>query len=190
MDDVTEDSLVLVDELGKGTEVRAGAAIAGAMLERLDTIGCRGIFATSVFFIVTIPCCSSSSPPPSYSSSSALLNRMVPAGSVLKGLDTIGCRGIFATLVFFFITVLDSSSSSVFPFFFCIAWQGGHCRGRGWGIFAMSVFFFIVVAVVLQKRASKVKAGTHWSLRLWKSRLTIFRSACCDLLRSSSSLNT
>lgn len=48
MDDVTEDSLVLVDELGKGTEVRAGAAIAGAMLERLDAIRCRGIFATSV----------------------------------------------------------------------------------------------------------------------------------------------
>lgn len=46
MDDVTEDSLVLVDELGKGTEVRAGAAIAAAMLERLDAIGCRGIFAT------------------------------------------------------------------------------------------------------------------------------------------------
>lgn len=48
MDDVTEDSLVLVDELGKGTEVRAGAAIAAAMLERLDAIGCRGIFATYV----------------------------------------------------------------------------------------------------------------------------------------------
>ena len=54
MDDVTEDSLVLVDELGKGTEVRAGAAIAGAMLERLDTIGCRGIFATSVFFLIAV----------------------------------------------------------------------------------------------------------------------------------------
>lgn len=48
IDDVTEDSLVLVDELGKGTEVRAGAAIAAAMLERLDAIGCRGIFATWV----------------------------------------------------------------------------------------------------------------------------------------------
>ena len=55
MDDVTEDSLVLVDELGKGTEVRAAAAIAGAMLERLDTIGCRGIFATSAFFFFTFP---------------------------------------------------------------------------------------------------------------------------------------
>ena len=48
MDDVTEDSLVLVDELGKGTEVRAGAAIARAMLERLDAIRCRGIFGMSV----------------------------------------------------------------------------------------------------------------------------------------------
>ena len=46
MDDATKDSLVLVDELGKGTEVRAGAAIAGAMLEHLDSTGCRGIFAT------------------------------------------------------------------------------------------------------------------------------------------------
>ena len=46
MDDVSEDSLVLVDELGKGTEVRAGAAIAAAMLEQLDSIQCRGIFAT------------------------------------------------------------------------------------------------------------------------------------------------
>ena len=70
MDDVTEDSLVLVDELGKGTEVRAGAAIAGAMLERLDTIGCRGIFATSVFFFITVHDSSSSSFPPSSSSSS------------------------------------------------------------------------------------------------------------------------
>ncbi|DBA98847.1 TPA: hypothetical protein ACH3X1_014607 [Trebouxia sp. C0004] len=55
MDDVTEDSLVLVDELGKGTEVRAGAAIAGAMLERLDTIGCRGIFATHLHQLLDMP---------------------------------------------------------------------------------------------------------------------------------------
>ena len=32
------------------------------------------------------------------------------------------------------------------------------CRG----IFAMSVFFFVVVTVILQKRASKVEAGTLW----------------------------
>jgi hypothetical protein len=44
--DATEKSLVLVDELGKGTEARAGAALAGSMLEALDGAGCRGVFAT------------------------------------------------------------------------------------------------------------------------------------------------
>lgn len=39
--DVTPSSLVLVDELGKGTEVRAGAALAGAMLEDLAHRGCK-----------------------------------------------------------------------------------------------------------------------------------------------------
>ncbi len=38
---MTQDSLVLVDELGKGTEVRAGAAIAAAVLEALDAAGCK-----------------------------------------------------------------------------------------------------------------------------------------------------
>lgn len=46
LNDTTGDSLVLMDELGKGTEVAAGTAIAGAMLEALDSSGCRGIFAT------------------------------------------------------------------------------------------------------------------------------------------------
>jgi len=46
LQDVTEKSLVLVDELGKGTEARAGAALAGAMLEALDRSGCLGAFAT------------------------------------------------------------------------------------------------------------------------------------------------
>ena len=46
MEDVSSSSLVLVDELGKGTEGSAGAAIAGAMLEELDAKRCRGIFAT------------------------------------------------------------------------------------------------------------------------------------------------
>ena len=39
--DATQHSLVLVDELGKGTEVSAGAAIAGALLEALDAVGCK-----------------------------------------------------------------------------------------------------------------------------------------------------
>ena len=39
--DATQHSLVLVDELGKGTEVNAGAALAGAILEALDAVGCK-----------------------------------------------------------------------------------------------------------------------------------------------------
>jgi predicted GIY-YIG superfamily endonuclease len=46
LQDVTSRSLVLVDELGKGTEAKAGAALAGAMLEALDSAGCIGAFAT------------------------------------------------------------------------------------------------------------------------------------------------
>lgn len=46
LQDVTSKSLVLVDELGKGTEARAGSALAGAMLEALDKTGCIGAFAT------------------------------------------------------------------------------------------------------------------------------------------------
>ena len=45
--DATQHSLVLVDELGKGTEVNAGAALAGAILEALDGVGCK----------VGRPCC-------------------------------------------------------------------------------------------------------------------------------------
>jgi MutS domain V len=41
LEDATQDSLVLVDELGKGTEVRAGAAIAASVLETLDATGCK-----------------------------------------------------------------------------------------------------------------------------------------------------
>ena len=80
--------------------------IAGAMLQRLDAISCRGILAMSVFifFISTLHCSFSSS-----SSSSALLDNMVIAEAMLERLDTIACRGIFATSVFFFTTVLDSS---------------------------------------------------------------------------------
>uniref|UniRef100_A0A7S3ENA7 DNA mismatch repair proteins mutS family domain-containing protein n=1 Tax=Rhodosorus marinus TaxID=101924 RepID=A0A7S3ENA7_9RHOD len=46
LEDATENSLVLVDELGKGTEMTAGAALAGSILEALDRSGCYGIFAT------------------------------------------------------------------------------------------------------------------------------------------------
>lgn len=52
LQDVTNRSLVLVDELGKGTEAKAGAALAGAIMEELDTVGCKGIFATHLHSIL------------------------------------------------------------------------------------------------------------------------------------------
>jgi hypothetical protein len=52
LEDAGPDALVLVDELGKGTEARAGTALAAAFLERLAQAGCRGMFATCA-------CCSS-----------------------------------------------------------------------------------------------------------------------------------
>ena len=41
-------SLILIDELGKGTEAAAGAAVGGAIVERLAAAGCIGVFATWV----------------------------------------------------------------------------------------------------------------------------------------------
>ncbi len=46
LEDAGAHALVLIDELGKGTEVKAGTAIAGAMLEQLHNSDCRGAFAT------------------------------------------------------------------------------------------------------------------------------------------------
>jgi DNA mismatch repair ATPase MutS len=48
-------SLVLVDELGKGTEPRAAAAIAASVLESLARKGCRGVFATHHHLILDMP---------------------------------------------------------------------------------------------------------------------------------------
>ncbi|EFN52896.1 hypothetical protein CHLNCDRAFT_138439 [Chlorella variabilis] len=52
LEDLSPSSLVLVDELGKGTEVRAGSALAGALMEELDAARCRGIFATHLHSLV------------------------------------------------------------------------------------------------------------------------------------------
>ncbi|PRW39283.1 mitochondrial-targeted muts 1 [Chlorella sorokiniana] len=54
LEDVSQRSLVLVDELGKGTEVRAGASLAGALMEELDRSGCRGIFATHLHALLDL----------------------------------------------------------------------------------------------------------------------------------------
>ena len=48
-------SLILVDELGKGTEAAAGAALAGAMLEALAARGCTGVFATHLHALLDLP---------------------------------------------------------------------------------------------------------------------------------------
>ncbi len=51
LEDVTSQSLVLIDELGKGTEVFAGSALSGAVIERLAASRCRGIFATHLHLL-------------------------------------------------------------------------------------------------------------------------------------------
>jgi hypothetical protein len=48
-------SLVLVDELGKGTEPSSAACIAAAVLEDLSQKGCRGVFATHHHLILDMP---------------------------------------------------------------------------------------------------------------------------------------
>jgi len=53
--DCTPRSLVMVDELGKGTSSRDGAAIAGALLEHLDRAKVSGIFATHLHEILELP---------------------------------------------------------------------------------------------------------------------------------------
>ncbi len=51
----TSRSLVLVDELGKGTEVRAGTALAACMLEGLVARRCAGVFATHLHLLHCLP---------------------------------------------------------------------------------------------------------------------------------------
>jgi DNA mismatch repair ATPase MutS len=53
--DASPSTLVLVDELGRGTETRAGAAIAGAVLEELVLRRCRGIFTTHLHEMFDLP---------------------------------------------------------------------------------------------------------------------------------------
>jgi hypothetical protein len=48
-------SLVMVDEIGKGTSSRDGAAIAGALLEYLDQRNVSGIFATHLHELLALP---------------------------------------------------------------------------------------------------------------------------------------
>ncbi|XP_073224059.1 DNA mismatch repair protein MSH1, mitochondrial isoform X2 [Cicer arietinum] len=51
----TKRSLVLVDEICRGTETAKGTCIAGSIIETLDSIGCLGIVSTHLHGIFTLP---------------------------------------------------------------------------------------------------------------------------------------
>ncbi|KAM7485351.1 hypothetical protein LguiA_001360 [Lonicera macranthoides] len=51
----TSRSLVLVDEICRGTETAKGTCIAGSIIETLDTISCLGIVSTHLHDIFTLP---------------------------------------------------------------------------------------------------------------------------------------
>jgi hypothetical protein len=53
--DSTPASMVMIDEIGKGTSSRDGAAIAGALLEYLDERKVSGIFATHLHELMQLP---------------------------------------------------------------------------------------------------------------------------------------
>ncbi|XP_038881785.1 DNA mismatch repair protein MSH1, mitochondrial isoform X3 [Benincasa hispida] len=52
---VTERSLVLVDEICRGTETAKGTCIAGSIIEALDKVGCLGIVSTHLHGIFNLP---------------------------------------------------------------------------------------------------------------------------------------
>lgn len=51
----TSRSLVLVDEICRGTETAKGTCIAGSIIETLDRIGCLGIISTHLHGIFSLP---------------------------------------------------------------------------------------------------------------------------------------
>lgn len=53
--DSTARSIVMVDELGKGTSARDGASLAGAILEELNQRQCLGVFATHLHELFDLP---------------------------------------------------------------------------------------------------------------------------------------
>lgn len=53
--DCTPKSLVLLDEIGKGTSARDGAALSGALLEALDAVPVTAVFATHLHELFDLP---------------------------------------------------------------------------------------------------------------------------------------
>lgn len=52
---VTGRSLVLIDEICRGTETAKGTCIAGSIIETLDKVGCLGIVSTHLHGIFNLP---------------------------------------------------------------------------------------------------------------------------------------
>lgn len=53
--DCTSQSLILLDEIGKGTSSRDGAALSGALLEALDSVPVTAVFATHLHELFDLP---------------------------------------------------------------------------------------------------------------------------------------
>jgi len=53
--DCSPNSLVLLDEIGKGTSARDGAALSGALLEALDAVPVTAVFATHLHELFDLP---------------------------------------------------------------------------------------------------------------------------------------
>ncbi|XP_072151032.1 DNA mismatch repair protein MSH1, mitochondrial isoform X2 [Setaria viridis] len=51
----TDRSLILIDEICRGTETAKGTCIAGSIIERLDTVNCLGIISTHLHGIFDLP---------------------------------------------------------------------------------------------------------------------------------------
>ncbi|GLJ24672.1 hypothetical protein SUGI_0471830 [Cryptomeria japonica] len=55
LSEATNKSLVLVDEICRGTEVQKGTCIAASMIEKLDSIGCIGVISTHLHGLLDLP---------------------------------------------------------------------------------------------------------------------------------------
>ncbi|KAH9307958.1 hypothetical protein KI387_035869, partial [Taxus chinensis] len=55
LSEATKRSLVLVDEICRGTEVQKGTCIAASMIEELDSIGCIGVISTHLHGLLDLP---------------------------------------------------------------------------------------------------------------------------------------
>jgi hypothetical protein len=53
--DSTAHSLIMVDEIGRGTSSRDGACLAGALLEALERVGVSGIFSSHLHEVLRLP---------------------------------------------------------------------------------------------------------------------------------------